>query len=358
MNNVTAATRTGKARGKRARIYRGTTRNLERLAGVLRRGGLVAVPTETVYGLAADALDAAACRKIFKAKGRPANDPLIVHIHALAQLDELAERNAAVGKLARAFWPGPLTLVLPKKAAVPDLVTSGRPSVAVRMPKHPLFLELLKRCGRPLAAPSANPFGYISPTSAQHVQASLGGKIGHILDGGEAEIGLESTILDLRDPAKPAVLRPGAISAAELGRVLGRRVKVAQKSGGRSLALAATGAGVATGVGEVAPGMLSKHYSPRTPITLHRRLGKALLKTLPADEAAMVIVRPEGSGKAGNVYSLSDDGDLGTAARRLFGTLRALDDGRWKRIHAELAPGSDGLALAINDRLTRAAAKR
>ena len=157
-----------------ARLYRGTPANLARLARRLRAGELVAVPTETVYGLAANALDARACRKIFTAKGRPANDPLIVHIHALEQLDQLAEPNPAALKLARKFWPGPLTLVLPKKSVVPDVVSAGLPSVAVRMPSHPLFRRLLKLCGVSLAAPSANLFGYVSPTSAEHVRAGLG----------------------------------------------------------------------------------------------------------------------------------------------------------------------------------------
>jgi L-threonylcarbamoyladenylate synthase len=348
-----------------ARVYRGTPRNLARLARVLREGGLVAVPTETVYGLAGDALNPAACRKIFKAKGRPSTDPLIVHIHTLAQIDELAERNAALEKVARAFWPGPLTVVLPKKPAVPDLVTSGRPSVAVRMPAHPLFVKLLRACGRPLAAPSANPFGYISPTSAGHVRASLGRRIGHILDGDEAEIGLESTILDLRDPQKPALLRPGAISAAAISAVLGRRVRVAVR---KTDTAAGAKPSASAAAGELAPGMLSKHYSPRTAITLHARLSARVLKTLPADEAALFIFKPAGLSGAGrsqarvepeNVFWLADEaGNFSGAARRLFGMLRALDGGRWKRIHAERAPGRDGLALAINDRLTRAAAKR
>jgi L-threonylcarbamoyladenylate synthase len=348
---------------KTARVYRGTARNIARLARALQAGELVAVPTETVYGLAGDALNAAACRKIFKAKGRPTNDPLIVHIHALAQLDELAERNDAVDKLARAFWPGPLTMVLPKKAVVPDLVTSGRPSVAVRMPKHRLFLALLRKCGRPLAAPSANPFGYISPTTAAHVRDSLGGKIAYILDGGDAEIGLESTIVDLRDPKTPRVLRPGAISAAQIAKVLGRRVTTVARNAAGARAGSAS-------AGEIAPGMLSKHYSPRTAITLHRRLSEGVVKTLPADEAAVFVFKParvvgrrtrtepRSAVKAKNVFWLSERGNLRRAARSLFGMLRALDTGRWKRIHVELTPGTDGFALAINDRVTRAAAKR
>jgi L-threonylcarbamoyladenylate synthase len=340
-----------------ARVYRGTPRNLARLAHALQRGELVAVPTETVYGLAGDALSETACRRIFRAKGRPTNDPLIVHIHSLRQLDGLAERNDAVENIARAFWPGPLTIILPKKAAVPNLVTSGRPSVAIRMPKHPLFRALLRACGRPLAAPSANPFGYISPTTAQHVRDSLGRKIAHILDGGEADIGVESTILDLRDPRHPAILRPGAIAREDLERVLG--VKIQTHAPSAETRTASTAA--------LAPGMLSKHYSPRTPIALHERLTVEGIAGFSADEALLFTFKPvvPSGGKtrptarsAKNLFWLSERGNLRKAAHTLFATLRRLDNGRWKKIHAELAPGSSALAVAINDRLTRAAAKR
>ncbi|HWA07830.1 MAG TPA: L-threonylcarbamoyladenylate synthase, partial [Opitutaceae bacterium] len=207
-----------------ARILRGTPRNLARLAAALRRGELVAVPTETVYGLAANALDARACRRIFRAKGRPAHDPLIVHLATTDELAQVAVPNASALKLARKFWPGPLTMVLPKTSAVPAVVSAGRPSVAVRQPSHPLFRRLLRLSGVPLAAPSANAFGYVSPTTAAHVQAGLGRRIGYILDGGPSAIGLESTIVDLRDPRKPRLLRPGAITRAQLERVLGRSV--------------------------------------------------------------------------------------------------------------------------------------
>jgi L-threonylcarbamoyladenylate synthase len=190
----------------KARLYRGTPRNIPFLARQLQAGELVAVPTETVYGLAANALDARACAKIFKAKGRPTADPLIVHVYALSQLKDLCEVNDAALTLAKAFWPGPLTLVLPKKPVVPDIVTAGRDSVAVRMPRHPVFRRLLKAAGLPLAAPSANPFGYVSPTTAQHVLDGLGGKIRYILDAGPAALGLESTIVDLR--GCPTLLRP------------------------------------------------------------------------------------------------------------------------------------------------------
>jgi L-threonylcarbamoyladenylate synthase len=208
-----------------AKIFRGTKGDLLFLAQRLRAGELVAVPSETVYGLAADALSAKACRGIFRAKDRPAADPLIVHVASIAQAGSIAELSEPARKLMRKFWPGPLTLVLPKKPAVPDVVTSGQPSVAVRMPGHPLFLKLLALTGTPLAAPSANPFGYVSPTTAQHVQDGLGKRIRYILDGGPCEVGVESTILDLRDPLRPRLLRPGKITKRELEKVLGRRVE-------------------------------------------------------------------------------------------------------------------------------------
>jgi len=326
-----------------ARIYRGTPSNLARLARQLRAGELVAVPTETVYGLAANALDARACRRIFTAKRRPADDPLIVHIHSLAQLRQVAEVNPAALLLARKFWPGPLTLVLPKKPVVPAVVSAGLPSVAVRMPSHPLFRRLLKLSGVPLAAPSANPFGYVSPTSAEHVRAGLGKRIRHILDGGPCTIGLESTIVDLRDPLQPQLLRPGAVTRTELERVLGRRVRPAPAP-----AAAKRGA-------QLAPGLLARHYSPRTLVTLHARLSPAAAAKSPASEAWIFVAKPRGlTGK--NIFWLDAHGELRGAARRLFATLRRVDGRGYSRIHVELARG-EGLAPAINDRLRRAAAK-
>lgn len=326
-------------------IHKGNSRTLARLARVLRKGELVAIPTETVYGLAGDALNPKACRAIFRAKGRPSNDPLIVHIASLAQLDELAERNWAVDRIAHAFWPGPLTLVLPKKNTVPDIVTSGRPSVAVRMPRHILFRKLLESCGLPLAAPSANPFGYVSPTTAQHVQDHLGKKIRHILDGGPCEIGLESTILDLRDPEKPVILRRGAIDGKAIKRVLKRPVRESKNPSGRRTAA-------------LAPGMLSKHYSPRTPVVLHAKLSDHFVKHLSEDEAALKIFPMRKNLRAKNVFSLTTSSSLEQAGQALFAKLRDLDKGPWKKLHVELAPGNTALALAINDRLTRAAARR
>jgi L-threonylcarbamoyladenylate synthase len=329
-----------------ARIYRPTPRNLAMLANVLARGGIVAAPTETVYGLAADARNAKACRAVFRAKGRPANDPLIVHVNALDQAGEVAAINEAARSLAKAFWPGPLTLVLPKQPGVPSIVTSGLDSVAIRMPAHPLFRELIERSGCPLAAPSANPFGYISPTTAAHVRDGLGQRIRYILDGGPAEIGVESTIIDLRNPSKPAILRPGSISREALEVVLERKVAAyARKAPAHTAA--------------PAPGMLERHYSPRTPLTLVDKLAPAFLRKLANNEAVLFVRQPKLSQPAPNVFWLANHGDeLMAAAHNLFNQLRMLDSGGWKQIHAELAPGNSALALAINDRLSRAAAKR
>jgi L-threonylcarbamoyladenylate synthase len=328
----------------KARIYRGSARNLALLAGRLKAGEVVGVPTETVYGLAANALDARACAKIFRAKGRPASDPLIVHIHSLAQLSLLCAPNETALRLAKKFWPGALTLVLPKKPAVPDIVTAGRDSVAVRMPAHPLFRRLLKRAGVPLAAPSANPFGYISPTTAKHVQDGLGTKIRYILEGGAASIGLESTIVDLRNPRKPVVLRLGAVAVADLARALGRPI-----------AVAATRQPKSPSAGLIAPGLLARHYSPRTPVVLHARISAAERTKASANEALVFLRRPRGP-IAANSFWLDDEGELRGVARRLFALLRTLDAMKFKRIHIELAP-REGLGEAINDRLRRAAAR-
>lgn len=330
---------------RQARVYRGTARNLALLARRLQQGGIVAVPTETVYGLAGNALAPRACAKIFAAKGRPADDPLIVHIHSLAQLPALGHANPAALTLARKFWPGPLTLVLPKTDAVPAIVTAGRNSVAIRMPRHPLFRRLLKLTGLPLAAPSANPFGYISPTTAEHVRHGLGRRISHILDGGPAHIGLESTIVDLRDPKRPAILRPGLITAAAIARALGRR---------RLPAAPTTSTRTRPGP-QLAPGLLARHYSPRTPVVLHARIRPSAAAAAPAGEAWVLQQRPRGQVPA-NVFWLDPRGRLPGVARRLFGLLRRLDAMKLARIHVELARGG-GLADAINDRLRRAAAR-
>lgn len=330
------------ARTESARIVRGTPRNLALLARRLQAGELVAVPTETVYGLAADALSARAARRIFRAKGRPATDPLIVHLHSAAELARVCIPNASALRLAKAFWPGPLTLVLPKLPAVPDVVTAGRDSVAVRVPSHPLFRRLLRLTGLPIAAPSANPFGYVSPTTAEHVAHGLGRRVRFILNGGPTQIGLESTIVDLRDERRPQLLRPGAITRKQLERVLGRRVADVKRR------RRATGA-------QLAPGMLTRHYSPATPVVLHRRLRVSDVLQAGAD-AWVFFKRPVPAVLPANAFWLDPNGNPAGAARRVFSTLRRLDRAGFRCIHVELAPGH-GLADAINDRLRRAAAR-
>jgi L-threonylcarbamoyladenylate synthase len=323
-----------------ARTYRGTPRNLAILARRIRAGGLVAVPTETVYGLAGDATSRSACLRIFAAKGRPSSDPLIVHIASVRDLGRVAVSNPAALKLARMFWPGPLTIVLPKTDAVPDEATANLPSVAVRMPSHPLFRRLIRLSGVPLAAPSANPFGYVSPTTAAHVRESLAGRVRHILDGGPSSIGLESTIVDLRDPRRPAILRPGAITRGEIARALGVPVAKSRKP--------------AAGVrGRLAPGQMARHYSPRTRVVLHARLTPQEAARGRAD-AWLFVAKPAGA-QPPNVFWLDLNGDLRRAARRLFAVLREMDKGGFRRIHVE-RPSGAGVAEALRDRLVRASA--
>jgi L-threonylcarbamoyladenylate synthase len=233
-------------------------------------------------------------------------------------------------------------MVLPKHESIPLIVTAGQPSVAVRVPSHPLFRQLLRRAGLPLAAPSANPFGYVSPTTAQHVLQGIGKKIAHILDGGASQIGLESTIVDLRNPTQPTILRPGAITRDQIAHALKCEVGTAAKRTrptrqGRD--------------GQIAPGLLARHYSPRTPVMLHR----VIPATRNPKHAYVFLRRPPGS-VATNVFWLDPDGNLRGVARRLFATLRKLDSQRFTKIHVELAP-REGLGIAINDRLSRAAAK-
>lgn len=377
-----------------AKTLPGTAAGVGQAARALRAGLLVGVPTETVYGLAADALDARACRRIFAVKGRPQSDPLIVHVGGIRQAEAVAVLGEGARRLMRAFWPGPLTLVLPKRAIVPDVVTAGRESVAVRMPAHPLMRRLIAAAGRPLAAPSANAFGYVSPTCAEHVQSGLGKRIPFILDGGPCAIGVESTIVDLRDERRPRLLRPGKIGRAELERVLGRKVSAARglagarrgqviSAGGRGArrgqvvsvggqsgqavleAKGGTGRrGAGKGAGMLAPGMLARHYSPHTPLVLRRKIGTSEVARGGDGEAWVFFSVPARLKGRENVFgwaqrSARTEG-LEQMGRRLFALLRELDGGRWRVIHAELAPGGGrqaGLAEAINDRLRRAAAR-
>lgn len=312
--------------------------NLDRCAELLRAGEVVSVPTETVYGLAGNALNESSVRKIFEVKGRPLIDPLIVHFSSVKEAEAHVDFNPLARKLAACFWPGALTLVLPKKATIPDLVTAGLPSIAVRVPEHPLFRSLLGQLDFPLAAPSANPFGYVSPTRAEHVAATLGGRIPAILDGGACQHGVESTIVDLRDPNAPQILRPGPLSAKELG------IEVA------ALLPKSTGAGA-----QAAPGMLTQHYSPNTPITLFAHGGHP--EKVEQSEATVFNAKPTGTDHDPKIFWLSENGDPLEVAHNLFMLIQKLDKTGLARLHIEKA-ADEGIGIAINDRLSRAAAKR
>lgn len=309
--------------------------DLAEAARLLSAGELVAIPTETVYGLAANAFDEAACLAIFERKRRPAFDPLIVHVASTSRAAEVVrELTPPAEALAREFWPGPLSLVLPKRREVPDLVTSGLATVAVRRPAHPLTQELLHALPFPLAAPSANLFGAVSPTSAQHVLDQLGGVVSYVLDGGPCSVGVESTIVGWED-GDCVLLRPGGIPLEELERVVGA---VHRPRGG---ALPS------------APGMLAAHYAPRTPLVLGD-LDALLREHGQRRLAVLAFTRARG---AHACRVLSERGDLAEAARRLFAALRELDASGAELVVAEPVP-DEGLGRAINDRLRRASAAR
>lgn len=332
-----------------AEILTANETDIDRAGTLLRAGELVAVPTETVYGLAANAFCETAVRNIFSAKGRPFIDPLIVHVHSADQVAELADvSHPFFKKLADAFWPGPLTLVLPKKDSVPAIVTAGEPTVAVRMPAHPLMRKILRAAGVPLAAPSANPFGYVSPTTAQHVQDSLGGKIPTIVDGGACACGVESTIVFVAD--EPRLLRPGVITRENLEVVLGVPVAPAKGHLEKLADDAAAGA-------QLAPGMLKKHYSPRVPVKLFAHGAFPQIERAGCAVVFQARKNPETLAEfpAGTqCFWLSEDGDAAEVARTVFALLRHLDGENFSSVFIEKAPDC-GIGVAVNDRLSRAA---
>jgi len=309
-------------------------------ARVLGEGGLVAFPTETVYGLGADATNAGAVARLYEAKGRPAFNPLIAHVGDLDAARRIGRFDAAALLLAEAFWPGPLTLVLPKSAdcAVADLATAGLDTVAIRIPEHRIARDILRAFGRPVVAPSANVSGHVSPTLAAHVLGDLDGRIDLIIDGGAVAVGVESTIVGIFDA--PILLRPGGLPRADIERVLGH-------------ALVQPPADADGDSGQpLAPGMLASHYAPRTKVRLNAdriEPGEALL--------AFGLGAISGIDEAAAVMNLSERGDLDEAAANLFGHLRALDT-RAARAIAVMPIPEDGLGEAINDRLRRAAVGR
>ncbi len=322
-----------------AKILTSNDVDLALAAGTLKAGGLVAIPTETVYGLAANAFCENAVKQIFAVKARPFIDPLIVHVHSLEQVGTLANiEHPFVKKLADAFWPGPLTLVLPKKNCVPDIVTAGEKTVAIRMPVHPVARKILQLADLPLAAPSANQFGYVSPTCAQHVQDSLGERLQYIVDGGNCDCGVESTIILVSD--EPKLLRLGVITREQIERALGVPVAV-----GKGLMEAADEKGL------LAPGMLKKHYSPKTRVVLFENAPAGTLENC----AIVWQKRPKNTAR-GNDFWLSENGDQAEVARKIFSLLRRLDAMCFEQIFIERSPNV-GIGAAVNDRLSRAAAK-
>lgn len=312
-----------------------TGTDISRAKKLLEAGELVAIPTETVYGLAANAFDDQAALRIFEVKRRPSFDPLIVHTSSLDRIGDFVKDVPEVAyKLAEAFWPGPLTLLLPKKEKVPDLVTSGLPRVAIRIPRHALTLQLLEELDFPLAAPSANPFGYISPTTARHVEEQLGEQIPYILDGGPCQVGVESTIIGF-EGRKTIIYRLGGMSVEELTPYCSELVQMPHSSSNPQ-----------------APGQLKSHYAPRIPVTIGNLTD--LLTRYDKNEVAVLSFRdhyPEV-----REFILSPAGDLEEAAQNLFKALRELDKMPVKHILAEEVPDY-GLGRAINDRLARAAAR-
>jgi L-threonylcarbamoyladenylate synthase len=311
--------------------------DIDRAASLLVQGGLVAFATETVYGLGANAYDARAVARIFEVKERPRFDPLIVHLGDARWLsDVVASVTPLARRLIDAFWPGPLTLVLPKTDRIPELVTAGLPTVGVRMPSHPSALELLRRANVPVAAPSANLFGHVSPTTAQHVAEQLGERIDYVLDGGRCTVGVESTILDVSGEYA-TLLRPGGLAVEVLEAEIGP-IRMAGSTSGQNEP-------------QLSPGRLSRHYATRTPLTIadrdrtpppERRIGLLTLVAEPGDE------------RYAAVEMLSLHGDLTEAAVNLFAAMRRLDARGLDGIEARFVPES-GLGRAINDRLRRAA---
>ncbi|GLU52401.1 L-threonylcarbamoyladenylate synthase [Dyadobacter frigoris] len=301
----------------------------------LQKGQLVGIPTETVYGLAGNALDEKAVLSIFEVKNRPSFDPLIVHTDSVEKLSGLvSEIPDAAYLLSQKFWPGPLTLLLPKKPSVPDLVTSGLDTVAVRIPNHALTLELLRVLDFPLAAPSANPFGYISPTNAKHVDQQLGGKIPYILDGGECGIGIESTIIGFVEGV-PTIYRLGGLAIEDIESVVGEVALMAHSSSNPQ-----------------APGMLKSHYAPKKPFFLTERNNFPIHE----DDFGYLLFDKYIDGiDEKHQRILSPTGNLKEAAHNLFAYLRELDAQSLSQIWAESVPNIN-LGRAINDRLKRAAA--
>jgi L-threonylcarbamoyladenylate synthase len=364
------------------RILPVSEENIRLAAEALRGGHLVAFPTETVYGLGADAFNVSALAKVFAAKRRPRFDPLIIHIAALGDLERVADLSALerenrekVRAITARLWPGPLTLILPKQPEVPDLATSGLPTVAVRFPDHPAARQLILLSTGAVAAPSANPFGYLSPTRAEHVRDQLGEEVALILDGGRTSVGVESTVLDLCS-GPPRILRPGGSARERIEGIIGP-VEFPVPGEARSPVPGSPPGRPSSPDRPLSPGQMKSHYAPRTPLSLHRREEMITLPDNPA-EGFLFFDGPsrtawlQGSGSLGKDFSpagaaenqapgegrirtLSETGDMIEAAANLFDLLHGLDRLGLSRIRAGKVPET-GLGAAVNDRLRRAAA--
>lgn len=324
-----------------------SAREIEHAAELLRSGVLVAFPTETVYGLGADATNEAAVQSIFAAKGRPSNNPLIVHVASFEDLVRCTDLTASSDpkrlraqlEALKSLWPGPLSVIVPKAPSICQAVSAGGSTVALRIPRHPTALRLITACGRPVAAPSANPSSYISPTTAAHVKESLGDKVAYVLDGGQCEIGLESTVLSLV-ANEPVILRPGAITAEQLSALLQCDVQLATTTGDQSAPL-------------LSPGLLAKHYSPRTPVQLLDTLDG--LDIGDKKVGAIVFSPDKKLPFAPHTRKvLSERGELNEVAANLFSALREFDSAGVDLIVVDTCEPI-GLGAAIMDRLLRAA---
>ena len=302
-----------------------TPDEIRRAAEIIARGGLVAFPTETVYGLGANALDPDAVARIFAAKGRPRTSPLIVHVSGIEMAQEVAAQWPwQAHALAERYWPGPLSMVLPKRRSIPDIVTAGLPTVGIRMPRHPVALELIRRAGVPIAAPSANPFTRLSPTRPEHVSDGLGEAVDIILEGGLSEVGIESTVVGISDT--PVLLRPGAVSRTELEGVLGALYQPASPQSESAHA---------------SPGLHARHYQPRTPLVISNR----------NHHGNFVRVWWKHRNDAANAVQLP--ADPGGFAAALYDTLHRLDRQNFDVIQVEPVP-RDAEWDAVRDRLRRA----
>lgn len=313
------------------------TNSIDKAKQVLDSNDVVSIPTETVYGLAGNVFSATAIDKIFRLKNRPLNNPLIVHIQNKEKLNQIAKNIPAIAfKLADSFWPGPLTLLLEKQHTIPDSITAGLNSVGVRVPNHKVTLELLEKLDYPLAAPSANPFKAISPTSSKHVAAYFGDELSCVLEGGECEIGVESTIIGFNTTNQPILYRHGAISIEQIEYVVGKVI-----------------VDIASKEQPIAPGMLSKHYSPKTKIIMTDNIEESIQRNYQQKIGLITFKESKFNERVFHCEVLSKTGDFNEASRNFYNALHRLDELGLTLIIAEEMPKID-LGLTLNDRLIRA----